>query len=64
MENVLKNMLNDVKAHQRPREKLLEFYINLRLDKALDTYYKQLVESYSIISGINDIKVLKNLAKE
>ena len=64
MEIILKSMLKDVKEHQRPKNTLLEFYVTTRLDKALNTYYAQLLENYSILSGVNEVKVLKNLVKD
>lgn len=41
----LKKMLEDVKKHKRPKDELLEYYVNCRLNKSIQSYYKELLSS-------------------
>lgn len=57
-------MLEDIKKRNRPKEDLLPYYIQKRLDKSIQTYYKQLLSSCDFLSNISDeSKVIKKLAK-
>lgn len=62
-EQILKNMLADVKAHQRDQTHLLARYVEKRLDASLTTYYKQLTESVKSLSHFDEKHVLKKLTK-
>lgn len=64
VEQTLKDMLKDINKHKRPKENLIEYFVSMRLDKSIQTYYKQLLESVDylanreasqerIINGIN-----------
>lgn len=37
---IILEMLNDVKSHQRNKEDLLSYYVQTRLDKSVEIYYK------------------------
>lgn len=45
MVDEIKRMLEDVKKHKRPKSELLEYYVNCRLNKSIQTYYKELLNS-------------------
>lgn len=60
----LNRMVQEVKEHQRKEEvDLLSMYIEMRLNKQLSNYYKDLVGSYNTLSGLNERKVMKKLVK-
>lgn len=64
IEEVVKQMLEDVKKHNRTKDELLAYYIQTRLDKSIKTYYQQLLESYNFLSNVSDeSKIIKKLAK-
>lgn len=62
-EKILKEMLNDVREHQRPQESLLKMYVEKRLEASLNIYYNQLTASVKNLSQFNEEKVLKKLTK-
>ena len=45
MVNDIKEMLKDLNNHKRPKEELLKYFIEFRLNKSIQTYYKQLSKS-------------------
>ena len=36
---------NDLKKHHRPKEQLFDYYIQFRLTKSLNTYYKDFLNN-------------------
>lgn len=61
--DIILEMLDDVKAHQRNKNELLSHYVQIRLDNSIQTYYKQLLSSYTTLTGYDELNVLKKLAK-
>ena len=63
-EEILIKMLSNIKNHQRNPDQLFEYYVQKRLDKSLQTYYKQLMSSFSSLSSYDEKNVLKQLVKD
>lgn len=61
---ILNEMLVDIKNHQRDKKSLLPMYISSRLDLSLKTYYSELMNNFTALSGYNEKNVLKQLTKE
>lgn len=61
--NTLNGMIKDLSNHKRDRYSLMEFYINDRLSKSLDVYYKELYDSLSYLSKKEGIRILKEYNK-
>lgn len=53
------NILDDLSRYHRNKHKLLAYYINERLNKSLETYYKDLSSSYNYLSSKDTINVAK-----
>lgn len=60
---MLNNMLKDISKHKRNRDNLLEYYIQERLNKSLETYYIQLSHSLEYLINKDSFRVLKNSNK-
>lgn len=56
-------ILNEMKDYKRPKEDLLVLYINERLNKSLQTYYKELSSSVLFLSSKDEMQVCKCLNK-
>ena len=61
--NILENMLKDIKAHDTEDAKSLRYYVNLRLNKSVETYYKELLGSKNFLESFNELSVAKKLLK-
>lgn len=60
---IIISMLNDIKAHQRPKHTLLQHYVQTRLEKQVNTYYEELLQSAEALQTFNNLKVLKRISK-
>lgn len=49
--------------HKRNRDELMEHYINKRLSKSLEVYYKELYDNLDYLVQKSGIRVLKQLNK-
>ena len=64
VEETLKAMLEDIRSRNKPKDDLLNYYVQKRLNKSIKTYYKQLLDSYNFLSNVTDeTKLAKKLAK-
>ena len=61
--NMLNNMLKDISKYKRNKDNLLEYYIQERLNKSLETYYNQLSHSLEYLISKNGLRVLKDSNK-
>ena len=62
---VILDMLSELDQHKcTDRYQLLSNYVQMRLDKSLETYYKEILSSYRILSHQKEEKVLKQLTKK
>lgn len=66
VEQTLKDMLKDINKHKRSKENLLEHFVSMRLDKSIQTYYKQLLESVDYLSNreASQERILNGINKE
>ena len=63
--NDIKDMLNDLNKHKRKKEELLSYFIEYRLNKSIQTYYKQLSKSVDHLALSQDPdRVIIKLSKE
>lgn len=64
MKKTVEKMLHDIKLRNRPKEQLLQYYIQKRLNKTVSIYYKELLSSCQSLEQHNEVSVLKKLTKE
>ena len=64
LSEILENMLYDLSCHKRDRNYVLTQSISERLNKSLQTYYKELNNSVSYLSSKDEMKVLKKMNRE
>lgn len=50
----IKEMLNDLNNHKRPKNTLLKHFIECRLETSIKTYYDQLLKSVDYLSLSQD----------
>ena len=50
----IKEMLNDLNNHKRPKNTFLKFFIECRLETSIKTYYDQLLKSVDYLSLSQD----------
>lgn len=54
-------ILEDLQSYKRDKSMLLPMYIQLRLNKSLETYYKQLASSIRYCDKKDELRILKKL---
>lgn len=52
---------HDLSQHHRPKESLLEYFVQQRLTQSLRTYYKEVSNSAQYLSSRNPIRIVKEL---
>lgn len=59
----LKSILKELNSHHRDKSYLIENYIEERLNKSIEVYYKSLIESCNSILNTykNDFKTMKKV---
>ena len=57
----LKHILTELQYHKRDKQVILETAIQKRLDKSLQSYYQDLVESYEFLANCNSLRMAKRL---
>ena len=57
----LENIKKELQLYKKDRKETLIDSISERLNKSLDTYYKDIVNSFKYISKQNELKILKNI---
>ena len=63
-ESIILKMLSDVKKYNNDQYRDLTYYVNLRLDKSVENYYKQLLGSKNFLATFNELSVAKKLINE
>lgn len=66
MKKILEEMLLEMQKYKRNKEDLLPMYIQKRINKQVQSYYKQILENYNILQHQNNEpntikKIVKNL---
>ena len=57
----LQYILKDLDNHKRDKSTLLEYYINLRLEKSLNSYCEDLNKSYESLVNKNSMNLIKRI---
>lgn len=61
--NILENMLIDINKHKTEEAKSLKYYVDMRLNKSVENYYKELLGSKNFLESFNELSVAKKLLK-
>ena len=61
--NILENMLIDINKHKTEEAKSLNYYVDMRLNKSVENYYKELLGSKNFLESFNELSVAKKLLK-
>ena len=62
-ESNLREMLTDLAGHQRDKNTLLSLYVEDRLNKTVNVYYKDMVTAARALSYYTPEKVLDRISK-
>ena len=57
----LYNILDDLQSHSKDRNEIFQKSIEERLEKSLNSYNEQMLESYKYLSTKKEINVLKKI---
>ena len=57
------NILKDLNKYKRDKEYLKSFYIEERLNKSLETYYKELIRQSEHLRSKNELRVIRRMNK-
>lgn len=60
----LLSMRNDLNKHHRDKSKLLEYYINTRLNKTIDAYYSDIMDSYNYLNNRDEFNMIKRMSRK
>lgn len=60
--DTLNNILNELSEHKNKRD--LSDFVNERLNKSLDTYYKELTNAVKFLTKKENIRMLRKINKE
>ena len=55
---------NDLNKHHRDKSKLLEYYINTRLNKSIDAYYSDIMDNYNYLNNRNEFNMIKRMSRK
>ena len=55
---------NDLNKHHRDKSKLLEYYINTRLNKTIDAYYSDIMDNYNYLNNRNEFNMIKRISRK
>jgi hypothetical protein len=60
----LLSIRNDLNKYHRDKSKLLEYYINTRLNKTIDAYYSDIMDSYNYLNNRNEFNMIKRMSRK
>ena len=61
---IIEEMIKDIQSHKRNKEDLLPIYVSERINKQVQSYYKEIMDNYNTLAHQeNEIKVVKKLSK-
>lgn len=60
----LYDILEELNQYKRDKSQLIVFYINERLNKSLETYYKTMINSFNFVAKQNELKLMKSLKEK
>lgn len=55
---------NDLNKYHRDKSKLLEYYINTRLNKTIDAYYSDIMDSYNYLNNRDEFNMIKRMSRK
>ena len=55
---------NDLNKHHRDKSKLLAYYINTRLNKTIDAYYSDIMDSYNYLNNRDEFNMIKRMSRK
>ena len=55
---------NDLNKHHRDKSKLLEYYINTRLNKTIDAYYSDIMDNYNYLNNRDEFNMIKRMSRK
>lgn len=64
MKDKLYNIIKELSFYKRNKNDLLAQYINERLNKSLQTYYKELIDSFDYLKYKDSSNILKKLNRK
>lgn len=63
-EQELLSIKSDLNKHHRDKSKLLEYYINTRLNKTIDAYYSDIMDNYNYLNNRNEFNMIKRMSRK
>ena len=57
----LVNILEELKTHHRSRAELIETYVTKRLQKSMETYYKEVAQSAEFLAKKDELRMMRKL---
>ena len=60
----LLSIRNDLNKRHRDKSKLLEYYINTRLNKTIDAYYSDIMDSYNYLNNRDEFNMIKRMSRK
>ena len=60
----LLSIRNDLNKYHRDKSKLLEYYINTRLNKTIDAYYSDIMDNYNYLNNRNEFNMIKRMSRK
>ncbi len=63
-EQELLSIRNDLNKYHRDKSKLLEYYINTRLNKTIDAYYSDIMDSYNYLNNRDEFNMIKRMSRK
>ena len=60
----LLSIRNDLNKYHSDKSKLLEYYINTRLNKTIDAYYSDIMDSYNYLNNRDEFNMIKRMSRK
>ena len=60
----LLSIRNDLNKYHRDKSKLLEYYIYTRLNKTIDAYYSDIMDSYNYLNNRDEFNMIKRMSRK
>ncbi len=60
----LLSIRSDLNKYHRDKSKLLEYYINTRLNKTIDAYYSDIMDSYNYLNNRDEFNMIKRISRK
>lgn len=61
VKDIINQMKLDLAAHNRKKEDLLEYYVQLRLNASLESYYKEIQQSLNNLLSKESLGYMKKV---